>query len=174
MIDNLTASQMLIPMALCLGFLGAALIIFLHNMLLKPLLLQRRLNSLGARGPSYKFFFGNTLEMKKLRQASMAKPMSGLSHDIYPRLQPHLSAWTKTYGRNFTFWFGPRPFLVLSEPNLVKEVAADREKAYRKVELFRWRNSRVQCALISRKQKTQSQRNRQISAADIGVVDLID
>ncbi|CAI0447458.1 unnamed protein product [Linum tenue] len=134
MMDNLTASQMLIPMTLCLGFLGAALIIFLHNMLVKPLLLQRRLNSLGARGPSYKFFFGNTLEMKKLRQASMAKPMSGISHDIYPRLQPHLSAWTKTYGRNFTFWFGSRPFLVLSEPNLVKEVAADREKAYRKVE----------------------------------------
>ncbi|CAI0447457.1 unnamed protein product [Linum tenue] len=134
MIDNLTASQMLIPMALCLGFLGAALVIFLHKMLLKPLLLQRRLNSLGARGPSYKFFFGNTLEMKKLRQASMAKPMSGLSHDIYSRLQPHLSAWTKTYGRNFTFWFGPLPFLVLSEPELVKEAAADREKAFRKVE----------------------------------------
>ncbi|CAL1405311.1 unnamed protein product [Linum trigynum] len=134
MIHNLRASQMLVPMALCLGLVGA-LIIFLHNTLLKPLLLQRRLNSLGARGPSYKFFFGNTMEMKKLMQASMAKPMTGLSHDIYSRLQPHLSAWTNTYGRNFTFWFGPMPFLVLSEPELVKEAAADREKAFRKIEL---------------------------------------
>ncbi|CAN0879404.1 Cytochrome P450 CYP749A22 [Linum grandiflorum] len=107
---DLKLLQMLV-LPLCLLLLG-----LVYSVIAKPILLQRRLKSLGIRGPSYRFFYGNTLEIQKLRKDAMAKPMSGVSHDIYSRLQPHLSLWSKTY-----------------DLEAVKEVANDREKAYRKV-----------------------------------------
>ncbi|CAN0862454.1 Cytochrome P450 CYP749A22 [Linum grandiflorum] len=126
---------LLLPHALCLALPPLALIsILLYSLLLKPILLQRRLNSLGIRGPSYRFFYGNTLEIRKLRESAIAKPMPGLSHDIHSRLQPHLFSWSKTYGPNFMYWVGNRPFLALtSEPEMVKQVANDRDKAYGKI-----------------------------------------
>ncbi|CAN1291376.1 Cytochrome P450 CYP749A22 [Linum perenne] len=126
-------AMLLLQQALYLALPLALITVFLHTLIVKPLLLQRRLNSLGFRGPAYRFFYGNTLEIRKLREAAMAKPMSSLSHDVYHRLQPHLSAWSNTYGSNFVFWIGLRPFLSLSDPDMVREVANDREKAFRKI-----------------------------------------
>ncbi|CAN0857615.1 Cytochrome P450 CYP749A22, partial [Linum grandiflorum] len=119
--------------ALCLALPLALISTLLYSLIVKPILIQRRLNSLGIKGPPYRFFYGNSLEMQQLRKAAMAKPMPHLSHQIYSRLQPHLSAWSNTYGPNFVYWIGRRPFVVLSEPETVKQVGNDREKAFRKV-----------------------------------------
>ncbi|CAI0390498.1 unnamed protein product [Linum tenue] len=126
---------LLSPPALCLcAILLVGLIAFLNKTLRKPLLLQRQFNSGGIRGPPYQFIYGNALEIRRLTTESMAKPMSSLSHDICGRLVPHVSAWTEKYGRNFVFWLGPEPTLIVLEPELVKLMLNDKERVYSKAE----------------------------------------
>ncbi|MBA0737875.1 hypothetical protein Gogos_011308, partial [Gossypium gossypioides] len=51
----------------------------------------------------------------------MNKPKA-LTHDMFPKLQPHMHSWIKEYGKNFVYWNGVRAQLVISEAELVKEV----------------------------------------------------
>jgi PHYB activation tagged suppressor 1 len=60
-----------------------------------------------------------------------SKPM-GLSHHIFPRLEPYLQTWLDIYGKNFLAWFGPQPHLVITEPEHVKEILTNKEKTYPK------------------------------------------
>ena len=92
----------------------------------------------------------------------MARPL-GLSNNVYPRLQPHIHYWTNLYGNsvlsfwlsdftsikifflytlNFVFhtigknylqWIGPQPEMIITEPELIKEILNNRERIYPKV-----------------------------------------
>ncbi|KAK8308159.1 hypothetical protein V6Z12_D02G038000 [Gossypium hirsutum] len=95
------------------------------------------LNSQGIRGPPYRFIHGNNKEVAKMRQEALSKPMA-LRHDIFPRVQPHIDTWINEYGRNYLSWDGVRAELVISEPDLIKEVLKNSEKAFpkRKLTLF--------------------------------------
>ncbi|CAI0463454.1 unnamed protein product [Linum tenue] len=126
------------PLAILVCFscpiLVLGLLAFLNKTLRKPILRQREFNARGIRGPPYKFLFGNAREIQKMKTAAAAKPMSNLSHEIRTRLEPHLATWTEAYGKNFVFWMGPEPILVVTEPELVKVVGNDAEKVYQKLE----------------------------------------
>ncbi|CAN1794949.1 Cytochrome P450 CYP749A22 [Linum perenne] len=108
---------------------------FLNTTLRKPILLRRKFNAKGINGPAYRFFFGNAREILKMKAEASAKPMSSLSHNIFPRLQPHLPAWTDKYGKSFVFWMGPEPMLLISEPELVRVVLNETGKDYQKMEV---------------------------------------
>ncbi|CAN1313152.1 Cytochrome P450 CYP749A22, partial [Linum perenne] len=108
---------------------------FLNTTLRKPILLRRKFNAKGINGPAYRFFFGNAREILKMKAEASAKPMSSLSHNIFPRLQPHLPAWTEKYGKSFVFWMGPEPMLLISEPELVRVVLNETGKDYQKMEV---------------------------------------
>ncbi|KAK6921871.1 Cytochrome P450 [Dillenia turbinata] len=101
---------------------------FLNKVWWTPLRIQHLMSLQGIKGPPYKFLFGNTTEIHKMRTSSMQSPME-LSHDIFPRIHPHVSAWTKLYGKNFLYWRGPQPQLVITEPELVREIFSGKEKA---------------------------------------------
>ncbi|CAI0463273.1 unnamed protein product [Linum tenue] len=126
------------PLAILVCFscpiLVLGLLAFLNKTLRKPILRQREFNARGIRGPPYKFLFGNAREIQKMKTAAAAKPMSNLSHEIRTRLEPHLATWTEAYGKNFVFWMGPEPILVVTEPELVKVVGNNAEKVYQKLE----------------------------------------
>ncbi|CAN1794901.1 Cytochrome P450 CYP749A22 [Linum perenne] len=53
--------------------------------------------------------------------------MPTISHDVLHRAAPHLSAWSKQYGRNFVFWIGPRAQLVLGDPELIKQAMSNKD-----------------------------------------------
>ncbi|KAB2092395.1 hypothetical protein ES319_A02G027800v1 [Gossypium barbadense] len=89
------------------------------------------LNSQGIRGPPYRFIHGNNKEVVKMRQEALSKPMA-LRHDIFPRVQPHIYTWINKYGKNYLSWDGVRAELVISEPELIKEVLKNSEKAFPK------------------------------------------
>ncbi|KAK9003511.1 hypothetical protein V6N11_061070 [Hibiscus sabdariffa] len=72
------------------------------------------LNSQGIKGPPYRFIHGNSKEAFKMKREALSKPM-GLTHDIFPKVQPHVYSWTNRY-----------------EPELVKEVLKNSEKVYPK------------------------------------------
>ncbi|XVE81361.1 hypothetical protein DITRI_Ditri15bG0057300 [Diplodiscus trichospermus] len=55
-----------------------------------------------------------------------------LTHDILPRVMPHVCSWINRYGKNFLFWNGIRAQLVITEPEIVKEILKNSEKAFPK------------------------------------------
>ncbi|XP_073131466.1 cytochrome P450 CYP749A22-like isoform X2 [Henckelia pumila] len=85
-----------------------------------PFRIQRELQSQGIKGPSYKFIHGNTKEIIQMKKQRSKTPMD-LSHDVFPRLQPHLYSWSKIY-----------------EPQMIKEILSNKEGEFlkRKVEVY--------------------------------------
>ncbi|GMI86712.1 PHYB ACTIVATION TAGGED SUPPRESSOR 1 [Hibiscus trionum] len=108
-----------------------AVIKFLYDYLWLPLCIQHILNSQGIKGPPFRFIHGNNKEVVKMKREALTKPM-GLTHDIFPQVQPHLYSWTNRYGKNYLHWNDVRAQLVISEPELVKQVLKNSEKAYPK------------------------------------------
>ena len=80
---------------LCLLFHVAR---FLHKIWWTPIRVEKALRSHGVKGPSYKLLYGTTKEMIAMTKEAMNKPMD-LSHDILPRMQPHIYTWIKLYGQ---------------------------------------------------------------------------
>jgi hypothetical protein len=63
----------------------------------KPLQIQKHFESQGIRGPPCRLIYGNMLDMIKMREQAISRPME-LSHDIIPRALSFYSRWTETYG----------------------------------------------------------------------------
>ncbi|MBA0827648.1 hypothetical protein Goarm_012410 [Gossypium armourianum] len=112
-------------------FFFIALIKFLYDYLWIPLRIQHMLNSQGIKGPPYRFIHGNNKEIAKMRQEASIKPMA-LTHDIFPKVQPQIYSWINKYGRNYLYWNGVRAELVISEPELVREILKNSEKTFPK------------------------------------------
>lgn len=119
-------------------YLLVMIVKFLHKVFWMPIRMQYALRSQGIKGPSYKFLHGNIKEISDMRKQSMGKPMDHLSHEIFPRLMPHVHSWVKLYGRNFLYWHGPQPQLVVTEAELIKEIMNNKDGAYPKLELGRY------------------------------------
>ncbi|KAE8703022.1 CYP749A22 protein [Hibiscus syriacus] len=117
----------------CSFFLIAS-IKLLYDYLWIPLRIQNLLNSQEIKGPRYRFIHGNNKEVTKMKNEALSKSMD-LAHDIFPKVQPHLYSWINRYGKNYLYWKGVRPQLVISEPELVKEVLINNENAYPKLKL---------------------------------------
>ncbi|KAL7240715.1 hypothetical protein ACSBR2_006379 [Camellia fascicularis] len=128
----LETSITLLSSSLCISLIFV-LIKFLHKVWWTPISIQHVMSSQGITGPPYRFIYGNSKEIIKMRAESMSKPMD-LSHDIFPRLHPHIHSWLNLFGKNFLSWYGPRAQLVITESELAKEILNNREKAYQKVD----------------------------------------
>lgn len=81
---------------LCVLLLLALIKVF-HKLWWTPIRIQNLMRLQGIRGPSYRLHYGNTTEISNMAKEAMSKPIS-LSHDIFSYVQPHIHAWTKSYG----------------------------------------------------------------------------
>uniref|UniRef100_A0A166D105 Cytochrome P450 n=1 Tax=Daucus carota subsp. sativus TaxID=79200 RepID=A0A166D105_DAUCS len=106
----------------------------LNKLWLTPIRKQRFLRQQGIKGNSYKFLHGNTKDILSMRRQSMAIPMDCLSHNLFPKLQPHFYSWLKIYGKNFLTWYGPRPELFVTEVEYIKEIM-NKVQDYPKIEM---------------------------------------
>ncbi|KAL0408765.1 UNVERIFIED_CONTAM: cytochrome [Sesamum radiatum] len=106
------------------------------------------MSSQGIRGPPYRFPYGNTKEISHMRTQSMEKPMA-VSHDIFPRIQPHVYAWTKAYGKNFLNWHGSECQLFVTEPELIKEILMNRDGVFPKIDMDGYAKKLLGEALIT-------------------------
>ncbi|XP_011070908.1 cytochrome P450 CYP749A22 [Sesamum indicum] len=129
-------------------YLLQTLIKFLHKVWWGPVQLQAKMSSQGIRGPPYRFPHGNTKEISYMRTQSMEKPMA-ISHDIFPRIQPHVYAWTKAYGKNFLNWHGSECQLFVTEPELIKEILMNRDGAFPKMDMDGYAKKLLGEALIT-------------------------
>ncbi|KAL4639826.1 hypothetical protein ACB092_03G246300 [Castanea dentata] len=118
--------------SLCLYFL-LTLIRGLHKLWWTPIHMRSQLSSQGIKGPSYRFLHGSTKEIFNMKREAMSRPMN-LSHDIFSTVLPHVHSWLDKYGNNYLQWFGPKAQLVVTEPELIKEIVNNRDTAYTKPE----------------------------------------
>lgn len=65
----------------------------------------------------------------------MGSPMDDLSHNIFPRILPHVHSWAKIYGMNFLNWYGPQAQVVVTEAELIREILNNRDNSYPKIDL---------------------------------------
>ncbi|KAJ6324632.1 hypothetical protein OIU76_011845 [Salix suchowensis] len=124
------ALMIFIASCLCV-FLILHLIKFFNKVWWNPIRIQSAMRAQGMRGPPYRFLHGNTKEIYNMRSEIMSSPME-LSHQMLARIQPHVYSWIKLYGMNFLSWYGPQAQLVITEPELIKEVLSNKDGAYPK------------------------------------------
>ncbi|XP_061995241.1 cytochrome P450 CYP749A22-like [Rosa rugosa] len=127
-----------LPSLVCLFMILSTFIInILRKQWWTPTRLQNLMASQGIKGPSYRLIHGNTKaisNMKKKRSSSTAStPYTTLfSHNTFSQVQPHIQSWTKTYGKNYLQWNGRQAQLVITEPELCKEILENRDGAFLK------------------------------------------
>ncbi|KAF5761962.1 putative cytochrome P450 [Helianthus annuus] len=125
-----------VPIIFILSLLLLRLLLtFVRKAWWTPITIQKMMKSQGIKGLPYEFPHGNTRVIAAMRSQSMNDPMDNMSHDIFPRIQPHVYSWIKTYGLNFINWHGPDAQLFVTDPELVKEVLNNREGAYPKMDM---------------------------------------
>lgn len=93
------------------------------------------MKSQGIKGPSYRFFYGNTKEITNMKKESLSRPMEEFSHHILPKIQPHIHSWINKYGRSFLYWYGTKAQFVTTETEFAKEILKNKAKAYLKPDL---------------------------------------
>ncbi|GMJ04591.1 PHYB ACTIVATION TAGGED SUPPRESSOR 1 [Hibiscus trionum] len=125
------ASVLVAAGSICLSLLIAVAKI-LHRYWWTPLRIQHFMASQGITGPSYKFIHGNNKENFRLRQEALRNPMPTLSHDIFPRVQPHIHSRIKLYGKIHLIWRGTKALLIITEPELVRELLKSNEGVFPK------------------------------------------
>ena len=82
--------------SLCLYFV-LALIRLVHKLWWNPIRIQHQMRLQGITGPSYRFLHGSNNDILNMKNEAKNRPM-GLSHDMMPKVQPHIHSWVNKYG----------------------------------------------------------------------------
>ncbi|KAL9167090.1 hypothetical protein ABFS82_05G073200 [Erythranthe guttata] len=88
---------------------------------IQPKRLEKSLGNQGLTGNTYKFLYGDLKEMSKMFNHAKSTPIN-LHDDIKPRVLAFLHKTFEKYGQESFIWLGPRPTVMITEPELVKEV----------------------------------------------------
>ncbi|XP_029128469.1 cytochrome P450 734A1-like [Cajanus cajan] len=86
-----------------------------------PWNIARHFRKQGIRGPSYRLIKGNTEEIHGMYAEVQSKPMA-LCHDTLERVCPFYHRWSRMYGKTVLYWHGSKPKVVLSDPDMIKEI----------------------------------------------------
>ncbi|CAI0436982.1 unnamed protein product [Linum tenue] len=118
---------------------------FAHSVIWLPFAIQRHFKNQGISGPGYRPITGNSAEIRSLfARAARSKPKStpaaaagGFFHhrDVVARVSPFYHEWSRAYGKSFLYWFGLRPRLAVTSPEVIKEVLLNTGGSFGKVRL---------------------------------------
>ncbi|KAI3684816.1 hypothetical protein L6452_34042 [Arctium lappa] len=100
-----------------------------------PLRIQLHFRQQGIRGPPYRPIFGNSAKIRRqmIVEAESSRPIS-FNHDgVVQRVMPHFHNWSKVYGDPFLYWFGSKPRLAVSDPDLIKEILVSNNGSFGKI-----------------------------------------
>ncbi|KAI3737004.1 hypothetical protein L2E82_26996 [Cichorium intybus] len=90
-----------------------------------PLEIQRHFRQQGIGGPSYNPISGNSGELQCLMMAEnklSSKAESFNNDQVVQKVMPHYYFWSKIYGDQFLYWFGTKPRLAITDPDMIKEI----------------------------------------------------
>nr|AJD25170.1 cytochrome P450 CYP72A329 [Salvia miltiorrhiza] len=88
-----------------------------------PKKLEKILRQQGFNGNSYKLFYGDFKEIRSIAKEAVSKPMN-FSNDIAPRAIPIYHQTCKRYGEKSFTWFGPKPAINITEPEMIREITS--------------------------------------------------
>ncbi|XP_030962727.1 cytochrome P450 714C2-like [Quercus lobata] len=107
-----------------LGFIGLLLRLY-NGLVVKPKRLRSMLSKQGIDGPAPTLLLGNIREIKKAQSTSVKTPTSEapVSHNCGAVLFPFFDQWRKQYGQVFVFSLGNTQILLVTQPDMVREIS---------------------------------------------------
>ncbi|XP_061366039.1 cytochrome P450 734A1-like [Gastrolobium bilobum] len=108
------------------------LVKILHSIFWVPWKIQSHFKKQGIYGPGYRPIFGNSSEIRRL-YAEAKSEATPFDHDILKSVVPFYHRWSCMYGKVFLYWFGSKPRLAISDPDMIKEVLMNKGGEYGKV-----------------------------------------
>ncbi|KAK6134433.1 hypothetical protein DH2020_031831 [Rehmannia glutinosa] len=94
---------------------------FLNWVWLKPRKVEKWLREQGFNGNSYRFLIGDYKEIAMMGKEAQSKPIN-FGNDIVPRVMPFIHQSVQNHGENCFIWFGTKPAVFISDPEMIKEV----------------------------------------------------
>ncbi|XP_057456150.1 cytochrome P450 72A68-like [Lotus japonicus] len=88
---------------------------------LRPKKIEKLLREQGLKGNPYRILIGDLKDFVKMQKDAGSKPMS-FSHEIVSRVSPYVKLTVDKHGKNSFIWFGPTPWVILTDPELIKNV----------------------------------------------------
>ncbi|XP_028796132.1 cytochrome P450 716A67-like [Neltuma alba] len=87
-----------------------------------PKKMERRLRKQGLKADPYRFWVGDVTRMMKMQKEAISSPLPPHCHDLVPRVFSFGHHLVNKHGENPFMWFGPTPRLILTDPELIKNV----------------------------------------------------
>ncbi|XP_076958186.1 cytochrome P450 CYP749A22-like [Bidens hawaiensis] len=129
----------------------SAVIKLFYKMWWVPTRITRIMSRQGIKGPPYQFIHGNTKEIATMKEQAANTPFTDVSHDIYPRIQPHFSTWFRLYGKIFLNWYGPQAELVITDPEIIREITSNRSVSLTRADLQSYHKKLLGDGLVTSK-----------------------
>ncbi|VAI03196.1 hypothetical protein VPH35_072107 [Triticum aestivum] len=102
--------------------LGLSLLYICEILWLRPERIRKKLRKQGVRGPRPTLLYGNTQEIKRIRQEALPAQKQDTSNYM-STLFPHFMIWRETYGSVFLYSTGAVEVLYVSDPGMVKDMS---------------------------------------------------
>uniref|UniRef100_A0A0E0IXG7 Cytochrome P450 n=1 Tax=Oryza nivara TaxID=4536 RepID=A0A0E0IXG7_ORYNI len=114
--------EKLLALIVVLVILLSLALFYLCNILwLRAVKIRKKLRRQGIRGPKPTFLYGNTKEIKRIRQELKFSQKQGTNNFI-STLFPHFLLCRETYGPVFLYSTGALEILQVSHPDMVKDI----------------------------------------------------
>ncbi|KAI4368453.1 hypothetical protein MLD38_017009 [Melastoma candidum] len=118
---------------LAIGFLVSGIVKAFYEVWLRPQLIRRMMSRQGVHGPPYNLLHGNNREVSRMKELAAGQPINNLSHDLLPKVLPHVAKWTAAYGKDYLSWLGMEAQLVVANPAQVKELLDNKDRVFFKL-----------------------------------------
>ncbi|KAK9931733.1 hypothetical protein M0R45_018999 [Rubus argutus] len=98
-----------------------------------PTRLQNLMALQGIKGPSYRLIHGNTKQISDMKKETVSSSTTLFSHNTFSQVQPHIHLWTKRYGKIYLQWNGCQAQLVITEPEMCREILENKDGSFLKL-----------------------------------------
>jgi hypothetical protein len=120
------------PLVVVVAIFLVFLLKFVYSIIWVPWRFEKHFRKQGIQGPGYRPIFGNSAEIRRIYAEAQTKPIP-FDHDILHRAAPFYYRWSGMYGKTFLYWFGSKPRLAISDPDMIKEVLMNTSGSFKKV-----------------------------------------